>query len=153
MVTSSEGQFTSVTEWYTQINLLEELQTQLKAQVALYVELDEVANEYKTKAADVLTQVGRLKKALYALTGELEEQEPRAEEAVGLRQSEVPMGGLQSQPREVPPPVVSKREYSSSLRPCPACGAGMEPQLRTLKSGKTIQLLVCNDSGCNNEML
>lgn len=36
---------------------------------------------------------------------------------------------------------------------CNACGSPMYPGTRTLGNGKLVNLLICNDSGCNNEQL
>lgn len=36
---------------------------------------------------------------------------------------------------------------------CSACGSQMFHSTRELKSGKVVNLLVCNDSGCNNETI
>lgn len=34
---------------------------------------------------------------------------------------------------------------------CNACGSPMFPGQRTLGNGKVVNMLICNDSGCNNE--
>ena len=64
--------------------------------------------------------------------------------------------GLESRPREIPPRDVSPQRQVEPVdtRPfCGGCGGRMEPAFRTLSSGKTVNYLVCTDSGCNNEQL
>lgn len=64
------------------------------------------------------------------------------------------LGSLESQPRivDAPPPSPQRPPEPVDTRiHCNACGGRMESSIRTLQSGKTYPVLVCTDSGCNNE--
>jgi hypothetical protein len=93
-----------------------------------------------------------LQKAIDVLEGTDSYHEVRA----NTETSSPIVGRVEEEPREVPSVDVRPQRSPKPVdtRPfCNACGSRMEPSQRTLQSGKTVNLLICTDSGCNNEVL
>ena len=66
------------------------------------------------------------------------------------------VGRLEKESGQVPPRDVAPerpRVEGDSRLPCNACGGRMEPSQRVLGNGKVVNLLICTDSGCNNEQV
>lgn len=135
------------------MSLVEQIEKTLEEELDKLLTLEAQIEALSYQRDESATLVRRHKRALDALTGELEEEVPRVQESVGYQEGRQSMGGFQDQPREVPPPPQSQKIRASDGIPCPACGSGMEYGHRELNNGKTVRLLVCRDSGCNNEIL
>lgn len=89
------------------------------------------------------------------LTRSVEEALELDESIEGLRQAIAVLRG--QIPATMPPPAavhVAVQKASEPTGPrCGACGSEMFRDIRTLGNGKQVPLLVCRDSGCNNEQI
>lgn len=133
-------------------SIKEQLDIELTKLIDLELELErleEIRQEYRVN-------IKRFKIAYDALTGNYQEAPSRDEvrahpevrqEAVEVVQ-ERPVQAYPANGRSEP-----KIEPATPRIHCNACGGSMEPGTRELSNGRTVHLLVCRDSGCNNEQL
>lgn len=98
-------------------------------------------------------EIAALETALSVLSGSYVS---RAQESPAEKVLRPSVERVEVQPRQVPPvhasPVRQEQPPTFGVH-CPACGSGMERGSRTLSSGRTVPLLICVDSGCNNEII
>lgn len=138
------------------MNLIEELESQIKVLVDEVVILEDSLLELETSIQKKNVQLHKLGLAYNALTGKLGYEDPRTEESVGIPEKQNPLGNVQSQPSPVPARSDSQRldlGRPVSGPPCQACGGELERSVRPLANGRVIQLWACKDSGCNNEVI
>lgn len=135
------------------LDFAEQLEKQIVIELDALMDLEELADKYKFKVDEQLEIVWRLRNALNAIQGKLELVVPETIKDPESGQSS--LVSVQGSSGELPPNPPSPQrppEPPDTRVLCPACGGRMEPSQRTLQSGKTVNLLMCVDSGCNNEV-
>lgn len=143
-------------DWNTYVDLVREIKRQIDEVLTKLITVEEELEKLEEVRNNFRVDVKRLKIAYDALTGTSTEAPSRDEvrahpevrqEAVEVVQ-ERPVQAYPANGRSEP-----KIEPATPRIHCNACGGSMEPGSRELSNGRTVHLLVCRDSGCNNEQL
>jgi hypothetical protein len=117
---------------------LEQIDGELTGEVFVLVELE-------SRVSDQLKKVELLKKHKDKLQRALDILEDR----VTLPVQEPPPPSEVEPVKPVPAAPIKKQEGPA----CQACGKGvMRPAYKRVPSGITVSMMMCDDSGCNNEV-
>lgn len=139
------------------MDILEQLKTSLELEVEVLLGLEEKIEDLDAQRRASSEVVHRLRKAIGALTGQLDEPLPAGETKLGITPDLVSVEGLEEKSAQVPPKAPAEQPpqagsyYSDPI--CTGCGSSLYRSNRTLGNGRVVNLWVCSDSGCNNEVL
>lgn len=138
------------------MNLVQELETQLNLELTKLIEVEEQLEVYEQLKSSSKQTIKRLKIAYDALSGTDTEVAPAP---AARAHPEVRGEAVEVIPERPVQAFAQNDGAGGHLQPpaprihCNACGGSMEHGYRELSNGRTVNLLVCKDSGCNNEQL
>lgn len=138
------------------IDIVEQLTLTLTSEVDILLDIEDEITDLEAKRKASQEVIFRTKRAINALTGTMDRLHPIPEETMGGQESQEPLVQLETKPLPIPSRSESTRVNPSrnvSGPSCPACGGELEPGSRTLSNGRVVNLLICRDGGCNNEVI
>lgn len=132
------------------------LKEHIEEHINALVLLDDQISELEAKHSEHKKALRKYEIALHAFTVELEDEDPSPEVRLGDPKGLHSVGSVQEGPQTLPastpsPKVDPPRRPSGPA--CTGCGSELVQGSRSLNNGRVVNLWMCTDSGCNNEVL